>query len=209
MSADSEISAFIKLHPKVSPLVPSRATPLRTHDYGVNNREGNIARELAKAVSDPDSAESLQSSSMRASTSRKPAQRSALEQALKIADLLLESGGFGAVILDLGDVPTKLARRVPLTSWFRFRRTVEHTDTALVVLEAESNAKTCASLVLEMRPGAVRWTRAGNGGAVLNGLSAQVEVARSRMELPNRVHSFPARKAAQSASFTTRAILYG
>jgi hypothetical protein len=196
----------------VSPLVHSRTAPLRTHNYGVNNREGNIAREFEKAMSGHVSAkafEPLQSSAMRASTSRNPAHRSALEQALKAADLLLESGGFGAVILDLGDVSTKLARRVPLTSWFRFRRTVEHTDTALVVLERESNAKTCASLVLEMRPGEVTWTRAGDGSALLSGLSAQVEVARSRMELPNRVHSFPARKAAQSASFTTRAILYG
>jgi recombination protein RecA len=206
---DAEISTSIKVETKVSPLVQSRTSPLRNHDYGTNNREGNIAREFAKAVSEPGTAKSSEFFGGRAMHSRKPEARSALEQALKAADLLLESGGFGAVILDLGEVPMKLARRVPLTSWFRFRRTVEHTDTALVVLEAESNAKTCASLVLEMRAGEVTWTRAGDGDAVLSGLSAEVVVARSRMELPNRVHNFPARKMGQSASFRTRAIRYG
>ena len=48
-----------------------------------------------------------------------------LEQVLKVTDLLLQGGGFGMVVLDLGDIPTESARRVPLTSWFRFRRAVD------------------------------------------------------------------------------------
>lgn len=184
-------AASIKLSPKLSPLFQSRATPLRTHDYGVNNREGNIARELTKAVNAP----SPQYSFIRGNNSRNPAHKSALEQALKAADLLLESGGFGAVILDLGDTPTKFARRVPLTSWFRFRRTVEHTDTALVVLEEESNAKTCASLVLQLSQTDVAWARTGDEASpghpsLLHSFSTQVEVIRSRLQLPERIHTF-------------------
>ncbi|MFB3915840.1 MAG: hypothetical protein ACE14M_03880 [Terriglobales bacterium] len=72
-----------------------------------------------------------------------------LEQALKATDLLLQGGGFGLVIMDFGDVPPQLLRRVPLTSWFRFRRAVEHTPTVLLVIGQESCAKTCASLVLQ------------------------------------------------------------
>jgi hypothetical protein len=60
------------------------------------------------------------------------------------------SGGFGLVALDLGDVSPDAARRVPLTTWFRFRRAVEGTPAALVVLEQEAHAKSCAALVLEM-----------------------------------------------------------
>lgn len=75
----------------------------------------------------------------------------ALEQVLKVTDLLLQSGGFGMVVLDLGDVPAKSARRVPLTSWFRFRRAVEPTATVLLLIEQESCAKTCASLVLRLQ----------------------------------------------------------
>jgi hypothetical protein len=73
-----------------------------------------------------------------------------LEHVLKATDLLLQSGGFGMVLVDLGNVPAQMARRIPLTSWFRFRRAVEKTPTVLVVIEQEPYAKTCASLVLRM-----------------------------------------------------------
>ena len=78
-----------------------------------------------------------------------------LEQVLKVTDLLLHGGGFGMVVLDLGDMPTESVRRVPLTSWFRFRRAVEPTATVLLVIERESCAKTCASLVVRLQRTAV------------------------------------------------------
>lgn len=78
----------------------------------------------------------------------KPLRR--LEQVLKVTDLLLQSGGFGMVVLDMGDIPAESARRVPLTSWFRFRRAVEPTATVLLLIEQEACAKTCASLVLHL-----------------------------------------------------------
>jgi hypothetical protein len=74
-----------------------------------------------------------------------------VEQALKATDLLLQSGGFGLIVVDLGDIRPEDARRVPLTTWFRFRRAIENTPTALVILEQEPYAKTCASLVMELR----------------------------------------------------------
>jgi len=80
---------------------------------------------------------------------------SRVEQALRAADLLLQAGGFGLVVMDLGDIPPQIARRVPLASWFRFRRTVENTATALVVVEQEASAKSCASLVLKTQQSAV------------------------------------------------------
>src|SRR5271167_659333 len=73
-----------------------------------------------------------------------------LEQVLKVTDLLLQSGGFGMVVLDLGDIPPESARRVPLTSWFRFRRAVEPTATVLLLIEQEPRARTCASLVVRL-----------------------------------------------------------
>ena len=79
----------------------------------------------------------------------------ALEQVLKVTDLLLQAGGFGMVVLDLGDIPAESARRVPLTSWFRFRRAVEPTATVLLLLEQEPCARTCASLVLRLQAEAV------------------------------------------------------
>lgn len=72
-----------------------------------------------------------------------------VENALKTADFLLQAGGFGLLVMDLAGVPAQTARRVPLTSWFRFRRAVEHTPTALLVLEEEAFAKSAAGLVLK------------------------------------------------------------
>jgi hypothetical protein len=78
-----------------------------------------------------------------------------LEQVLKVTDLLLQSGSFGMVVLDLGDIPAESAQRVPLTSWFRFRRAVEPTATVLLLVEQEPCAKTCASLVVRLEREAV------------------------------------------------------
>src|ERR1700721_4379164 len=73
-----------------------------------------------------------------------------VEQGLRVIDLLLQSGGFGLVIVDLGDTPLKMGRRIPLTSWFRFQRAVEHTATVLFVISQVPCARTCASLLLKV-----------------------------------------------------------
>ena len=73
-----------------------------------------------------------------------------VEQALRVTDLLLQSGGFGLVMIDLCDVPFQTARRIPLTSWFRFQRAVERTSTVLFVITPAPCAQTCASLLLKV-----------------------------------------------------------
>jgi recombination protein RecA len=82
-----------------------------------------------------------------------------VEQALRSADLLIQGGGFGLIALDLGDTPARVARAIPLPVWFRMRRAVEHTPTILVALELDSNAKTCASLVLRLSAREARWAQ--------------------------------------------------
>lgn len=79
------------------------------------------------------------------------------EHALKAADLLIQGGGFGLVVMDLGDTPPAIARRISLTSWFRLRRAVENTPTVLITVAQQSNAKTCASLMLECSRERVSW----------------------------------------------------
>lgn len=73
------------------------------------------------------------------------------EHAMKAADLLLHSGGFGVVALDLCDVSPQNCRRIPLSYWHRFRRAVENGSTILLVMGREANAKSCASLLVEVR----------------------------------------------------------
>ena len=92
------------------------------------------------------------------------------EHALKAADLLIQGGGFGLVAMDLGDTPSNAARRISLTSWFRLRRGVEHTPTVLVTVARQSNARTCASLVLECARERVTWSGARGTSQLLRGM---------------------------------------
>lgn len=97
------------------------------------------------------------------------------EHALKAADLLTQGGGFGLIVLDLGDTPPRTARRISLTSWFRLRRSVENTPTVLVAVSRQSNAKTCASLMLECARERAAWS---GGTPLLRGM--RVRVARRK-----------------------------
>jgi hypothetical protein len=81
-----------------------------------------------------------------------------LEHAFKATDLLLQSGGFGLVVLDLGDVPAKNAKRIISSWWYRFRRTLEATPTALVVIAEESCVRSCATLALELKGDTCLWS---------------------------------------------------
>src|SRR6266513_5766793 len=107
-----------------------------------------------------------------------------LEQALKSTDLLLHSGGWGVVVLDLGEISWVEARRIDLSTWFRFRRAIENTPTILLLLGEESCAKSCASLVLRCQRRADHWSRAAasiqTGASTFEGFEVQGEVTRSR-----------------------------
>lgn len=93
------------------------------------------------------------------------------EHALKAADLLIQGGGFGLVAMDLGDTPPAIARRISLTSWFRLRRAVENTPTVLVTVARQSNAKTCASMMLECMRERVSWV---GGVCLLRGVRVRM-----------------------------------
>ncbi|HEV2833932.1 MAG TPA: hypothetical protein VGW58_01370 [Pyrinomonadaceae bacterium] len=82
-----------------------------------------------------------------------------LEHAFKATDLLLHAGGFGLVIVDLGDVAGKDVRRIISSWWYRFRRTVEDRPTAVVVISEEACTRSCAALTLELH-GRAEWSQA-------------------------------------------------
>jgi recA bacterial DNA recombination protein len=82
-----------------------------------------------------------------------------LEHAFKATDLLLQGGGFGIVMLDLADLSAKAARRIISSWWFRFRRVLENTPTALLVITQDCSVRSCAALSLEMKNEAVVWSQ--------------------------------------------------
>ena len=129
-----------------------------------------------------------------------------LDQVLRATDLLLESGGFGLIILDLADLPSQSARRIPLTTWFRFRRAVEHKPTILLAIEQQPIAGSCSSLLLQLkaaRPGSRGLSPHGSvlptHAHLLSGLQINAELIRSRLD----------RKPARSVTFITKAAWAG
>jgi recombination protein RecA len=127
-----------------------------------------------------------------------------LEQVLKSTDLVLQSGGFGMVALDLAEIPEKYVRRIPLASWFRFQRAVEHTKTALLVVSEFNCAQTCAAVVLKLgKLSAISSQLSGKPShtQLLHEMRIEAELSRMRLE----------RKPAASvrAVFATQAIRAG
>jgi hypothetical protein len=107
-----------------------------------------------------------------------------LEQVLKVTDLLLQAGGFGVVVVDLNDVAPSVARKIPLATWFRFRRAIENTNTALLVLEQEPYAKSCAALAACIQRSAfsIQPSVQPSHARLLREIEISVEVVRSNAE---------------------------
>jgi len=83
----------------------------------------------------------------------------ALEQALKSADVLLQgSGGFGILLLDLSGVPERLVRKIPLSTWFRFRGVMEKLSASLVILTPLPVIGTCADVTLHLSGVQIQWS---------------------------------------------------
>ncbi len=100
------------------------------------------------------------------------------EYALKAVDLLIHGGGFGVVAFDIGDVAPRIARRIPLASWFRLRRAIEDTPSVLVVLEREQTVKSCAALVMEMSAEGAAWSGARGISRLLRGTRMEAALPR-------------------------------
>jgi hypothetical protein len=139
-----------------------------------------------------------------------------IDQALRATDLLLQGRGFGLIAVDLSDIPQETIRHVPLHVWFRFRRAVEDSPTVLMLLEQESNAKTCASLVLRLGAERAHWsltpgpdTNAAHflrhpAACLFDSLEARAEVLSCRME-PSANEIIPASQVNPAGIFAGKA----
>jgi recombination protein RecA len=160
---------------------PSRKHPSAARTGG--GRTGDSYQGMPSGI--PQVAENRFGFSRCDSTFRPQGQRweTQLGQMLKVTDLLLQSNGFGMIALDLGDVPVHSARRIPLASWFRFRRAIEHTPTALLVLEQQPIAGSCSSVLVKVS--GVRSQLSGNQlshSELLDQFEITAELLRSRLE---------------------------
>lgn len=118
-----------------------------------------------------------------------------IEQALRGTDLLLQAGGFSAIVLDMGGIAPEYASRVPLATWFRYRAAAERTQTSILLLTQHACAKISAAIVLHLQPGsALREEK-----TVFTGVEYRVEMARQRFKTVSS-NLIPLRKPPQSVT---------
>src|SRR6202158_3301366 len=186
--------------------------PSRKHHPSAARRAGCAKTDTYQSMPSSDSYQGMPSGMPQVTEKKFGFRRweEQLGQMLKVSDLLLQSNGFGMIALDLGDVPVSSARRIPLASWFRFRRAVEHTPTALLVLEQQPIAGSCSSVLLKVS--GARSQVSGNRlshselahSELLDQFEVTAELLRSRLERNSE------RKPVQSsASFKSRAAWAG
>jgi recombination protein RecA len=137
---------------------------------------------------------SLQPSKVAIRTTKRPRVYSAVEQALRTTDLLIQTGGFSAIVLDFGQVASEVVSRIELSTWHRYRVASEQTQSSIVLLSQYPCAKSSSELQMHLSP--LEDMRGGR--TVFTGLNARAEVLRQRFpSTPTNV--VPMRKPPQRA----------
>jgi len=108
------------------------------------------------------------------------------DDAARAAELLLAAGGFGLVVLDLA------ATKAPIP-WPRLARAAEQTRSTLLFLTLHRQAGTYAALGLELTARQAKWKRGPGDLVLLDGITSEVTVARSRIGRPG--HTLTVRQA--------------
>lgn len=99
---------------------------------------------------------------------------------IRAADLVLRAGGFGVVVLDVGEsVP-----RVPDAAWLRLGREAERSHAALVVLSPLRATGAFAAITVETSGPTPRLDGGGASPRVLRAVEACVAVVRSKLGTP-------------------------
>jgi hypothetical protein len=76
-----------------------------------------------------------------------------LDRAVKALNIVLQSGGFGVVVLDLGEVAAHTIKRLPYTTWLRLHRVIEGSETACVLIGSEPIARSAGGVTVQLAPG--------------------------------------------------------
>lgn len=103
-------------------------------------------------------------------------QYDAIEQGVRSADLLLQTGGFSTIVLDMGSIAPEYVARIELSTWHRYRLAAERTQSSVLLLTQLPCAKSSSELQLKLFPP----TEAAGDPTVFTGIHSQVEVVRQR-----------------------------
>lgn len=153
------------------------------------------AEPLSKSRPRPQQFEAnLQPSTASVRTPRRARVYDAIEQALRSTDLLIQTGGFSAIVLDFGEVASEVVVRIELSTWHRYRVASEQMQSSIVLLSQYACAKSSSELQLRLSP----FEDTREERTVFTGLRAHAEVLRQRFtQAPTNV--VPMRKPPQRA----------
>ncbi|HUQ87268.1 MAG TPA: hypothetical protein VM096_06895 [Vicinamibacterales bacterium] len=73
-----------------------------------------------------------------------------IDRAIKSLNLVVSSGVCTLVVIDLIDIPAAALRRLPASTWFRVERAIEGGDTAVLILAAQSVARSAGGRSIVM-----------------------------------------------------------
>ena len=116
-----------------------------------------------------------------------------MEQALAATDLLLQAGGFSAIVLDMAGIKPEHVSRIEQSIWFRYRAAAERTQASLLLLTQHPCAKSAGELLLRFHPGTPRC----NEKTVFAGMEHRLEIARRRFA-PSSFQVVPLKKPSRS-----------
>jgi hypothetical protein len=117
-----------------------------------------------------------------------------IEQALRVTDLLLQAGGFSAIVLDMGGLAPEFVSRVPLATWFRYRAAAERTQSSILLLTQYGCTKSSADLLLRLDPAEILCDET----TVFTGIKPRVVVVRQRFTEADDSNLVPLRKPPQN-----------
>ncbi len=101
---------------------------------------------------------------------------------LRAFDLIVRAGGFAVVVLDIADVPERLVRAWPASTWLRLAHVFEGRDTVGLLVGTAPMGRSSGGVSLSLH-GTGRWTGTSAQSRRLSGASVQARVARSAMQV--------------------------
>ena len=106
---------------------------------------------------------------------------SRMDEAWQTVNLVVSSGGFGVVVIDLGGLSRRQLGGLQGRTWTRLKQAVEDTPTALIVLAGTHLTGSAADVVLELRRERTEWD------GLLGGIGIRAEVVRHRARGADRM----------------------
>ena len=107
---------------------------------------------------------------------RRAKQYDSIEQGLRSVDLLLQTGGFSAIVLDLASMPPEFVARIELSTWHRYRLAADRAQSIVLLLTQYPCAKSSSELLLNLFTG----EEIAGDPTIFAGIRPRIEVVRQR-----------------------------